>query len=274
MNAQRKKLTGVIAFAFVIALLASRLLHSPEPVYNGKPLSEWAEQYRTNHWSRWAGGAAEREAEFAVQQIGTNGIPFLLELVRARDSVMKLRLRKVFPVSWWIRLDLNQTRGEMERRVGVAGLVALGTNAVLAVPHLIELAEHHPMDDGPYPVTTALYELGPTAERAIPFLISRLTNDVLNERVSAAELLGKIQRRPNIVVPALIAYLERAISLGSDEDEVEVGKAVYPIAEFGTNARPAVPTLLSLLNHSSPYVRGVVTNVFHGLMPRPRPRHR
>jgi hypothetical protein len=264
MSARQRKLAGVIAFAFVISLLAWRLLHSPEPSYNGKPLTAWAEQYRTNHW-RWAGSAAEKDAEFAIQQIGTNGIPFLLELVRARDSVMKQRLRKVFPMSWWTRLDLIQTRGEVRRRVGVAGLLALGTNAVLAVPELIELASHHPMDDGPYPdsdghqmVMTALYGLGPTAEPAIPFLIPRLTNDALNERVIAAELLGKIQRRPNIVVPALIAYLERAISLGSDE--VEVGKAVYPIAEFGTNARPAVPTLLSLLNHSSPWVREIVTN--------------
>jgi len=124
---------------------------------------------------------------------------------------MKQRLRKVFPESWWTRLDLNQTRGETRRKVGLAGLVALGTNAVLAVPHLIELAAHHPMDDGPYPnsdghqiVMNALYELGPTAEPAIPFLIQRLTNNVANERISAAEILGKIQRRPNIVVPALI----------------------------------------------------------------------
>jgi HEAT repeat protein len=263
MNARQRKLAGIIAFAFVFAILAWRLLHSPEPAYNGKPLSAWAQQYLTNHWSRWAGSAAEREAEFAIQQIGTNGIPFLLELVRARDSVMKQRLRKVFPVSWWTRLDLDQTRGEMERRVGVAGLVALGTNAVFAVPHLIELASHHPMDDGPYPdsdghqiVMAALKDLGPNAESAVPFLIQQLTNSVASERAGAALVLGKIQRRPSIVVPALIAYLARAMSLGSDE----VGPAVYSIAEFGTNARPVVPTLLSLLNHSSPYVRERVTN--------------
>lgn len=169
MNARRTKLAGVILVAFVFALLAWRFLYSPEPVYNGKPLSAWAQQYGSNHWGG-ANRAADKEAEIAIRQIGTNAIPFLLDLIRVRDSALKRKLRPLIPRTWPQRLQLGDALGEI-RRTGAHGLAALGTNAPAAVPALLEIATHHPDEDGRYIACFALRTLGVAAESAIPFFI-------------------------------------------------------------------------------------------------------
>src|SRR6185436_15838719 len=167
MRAQ--KLLFVVVLAAVTASLAAWLfLRRVEPVYNGKPLTAWAQQYGSNNWSRRKELA--REAEFAIRQIGTNSIPILLDLMRARDSDLKKRLRKHLPQKWHDALHLNDDSGRM-RRIGAHGLAALGTNAPAAVPALIDLATRHPDEDGRYIAVFALRTLGPATEAAIPFYV-------------------------------------------------------------------------------------------------------
>jgi HEAT repeat protein len=257
MKAPRKKLIVALTLAFAVAItfLAWRSLYQPEPIYNRKPLSAWARQYGSNHWSG-ANRAADKEAELAIRQIGTNGIPFLLDLVRARDSAAKKKLRKALPRMWHARLYLNDRSGEI-RRVGAHGLAALGSNAPTAVPSLIEIATHHPDDDGRYIAVFAVRTLGSAAEPAIPFLIRCLTNKIDIIRDDAALGLGYIGLRPEIAVPALIQYLESVKSLNGGWQIID---AIDAVAHFGTNARPAVPVLVSLLNHSAADVRQSVTN--------------
>ena len=64
MNARMKKLVAVVVLVFLVATAFAWLfLRRVEPVYNGKPLTFWAQQYGSNNWS----GRKElaREAEFA-----------------------------------------------------------------------------------------------------------------------------------------------------------------------------------------------------------------
>src|SRR5437667_9235543 len=96
------------AFAGVIILLCLRFFYRPQPAYNGKRLSDWAEQYGSNHWSG-ANRSADREAEFAIRQIGTNGIPFLLTLMRVKESALKNKLRTMLPQRWHATLHLRDT---------------------------------------------------------------------------------------------------------------------------------------------------------------------
>lgn len=142
----------------LLLLMGLALFSGHEPTYQGKPLSGWAQQYGSNHWSG-ANRAADKEAEFAIQQIGTNSIPFLLDLIRARESALKKKLRTVVPQTWHDKLRLRDNSGKV-RRVGAHGLAALGTNAAAAVPALIELATNHPDDDGRYIAVFAIRTLG------------------------------------------------------------------------------------------------------------------
>jgi HEAT repeat protein len=169
---------------------------------------------------------------------------------------VKKKLRKVLPRTWHAKLHTNDNTGEI-RRMGAHGLAALGTNAAAAVPALIEIATRHPDDDGRYIAGFALRTLGSAAEPAIPFLLQRLTNKIDIIRDDAALGLGYIGLRPDIAVPALIQYLESVKSFNGGWQIID---AIDAVAHFGMNARPAVPLLVSLLNHSAPDVRQSVTN--------------
>jgi hypothetical protein len=255
VDARTKSFAAVAGLAFLVAAFVAWLfLRRVEPVYNGKPLTFWAQQYGSNNWS--ARKELAREAEFAVRQIGTNAIPFLLDLMQARDSDLKKGLRQHLPRKWHDPLRLNDNSGKV-RRMGAHGLAALGTNAPAAVPALIELATQHPDEDGRYIAVFALRTLGPAAEAAIPFYIQSLTNTDDTIRNEAAVGLGLIPHRRETTLPALLKYLESI--------ETSAGWELYhAIAllgfNFGTNAKPAVPRLLSLLTDSNANVREAVTN--------------
>lgn len=255
MNARDKTVAGGITITIVIAIVVWSVLIPPEPTYGGKPLTAWAEQYGSNHWSN-VDRAADREAEFAIRRIGTKAIPFLLDLIQAKDSILKKRLRSLVPQKWHQRLGIDGTSGQT-RRIGAHGLAALGTNAPTAVPTLIEFANRHPDEDGRYIAFFALRTLGLAAESAIPLFIQGLTNDVSIIRDEAAICLGGMHHRPEIVVPNLIQYLKFAKSSSSS---FECTDAVGLLGKFGTNAKASVPIMIELLEHSNPSVRLEATN--------------
>jgi hypothetical protein len=256
MSLRHKKLAGLILFAPLTVLLVWRFLYSAEPVYNGRSLSAWAQQYGSNNW-RGGGAPAAREAEAAIRQIGTNGIPFLLELMRVTDSGLKKKLRTIVSRSGHDPLSLKDTSSEI-RRVGAHGLAALGTNAPPStVPALIEIATHHPDEDGRYLAVFALRTLGVAAESAIPFFIQCLTNKESTIRDEAAIGMSCMSHRAEIVVPALIEYLKAA---KSSPHRYECTDTIASLGRLGTNARAAAPILVELLKHSDPYVRSEITN--------------
>jgi len=247
---------AVAILAVGIVVFVWKATYRPEPVYKGKALTHWAQQYGSNNW-RAGGREAAAEAQLAIQQIGTNGVPFLLDLIRTKESPTKTKLRNLLPPSWHTRLRLND-KGDEIRRTGAHGLAALGTNAPAAVPYLIQIASSHSEDDGRYIAAFTLRAMGHAAEPAIPFLVQCLTNRMETIRDEAALALGYLRLRHEIVVPALTDYLNAVIAAKAFGWEFQ--DAVASLSEFGTNATPAVPALLGLLNHSDAKVRSQVTN--------------
>jgi hypothetical protein len=253
LNPKKTLCLGLLVGALLLAMLG--LFSRREPTYQGRSLSGWAEQYGSNHWSG-NNRAAEKEAEFAIRQIGSNAIPFLLQLMQRRDSTAKTRLKAALPQKWYDTLGLRDRAGDV-RRIGAHGLAALGTNAPTAVAPLIDLAKNHPDEDGRYIAVFALGTLGSAAEPAIPFLVECLTNRTSIIRDDAVLGLGYIHRRPEISVPALIQHLKSASTLPGN---AEVVNTISSLAEFGDKAKAAVPLLLSLLNSQDSMIRETVTN--------------
>src|SRR6266699_3025722 len=85
------KRNRAIALAVLLAVIATvaafMALRPREPVYQGKRLSEWLEEF-----SRRGRGQINRQAENAIRQIGTNALPFLVADLCREDSPHKLAL--------------------------------------------------------------------------------------------------------------------------------------------------------------------------------------
>src|SRR3954464_13412647 len=96
---RRKVIIGILALVLcgVLAVVFWPEAERPEPIYNGRKLSQWAQSFGTN--------GAQREA--AIRAIGTNGISFYLEWVSYKPSLLKrarieiaARTRSWLPFEW------------------------------------------------------------------------------------------------------------------------------------------------------------------------------
>jgi len=91
----------------------------------------------------------------------------------------------------------------------------------------------------------------PTAKKSRPTPI----------RNEAAVGLVLIPRQWETALPPLIEYLESV----KTSSGWEITHAVELFGQLGANAKPAVPLLVSLLNHSDPRVREALTNHLAGI---------
>jgi len=250
MHARARRWFAILAMALVLlVLLAWAILSQREPVYRGKTLTDWGKQY---FFSQTANRAAAEEAQFAIRQIGTNHIPFMLNLIRATDRQWANKLRTFVP--------MNYDGSVMLRRSGAYAIAALGTNAPAAVPRLIEIATTHPDSDGRYYAVFALRNIGPAAEAAVPFYIQSLTNADPAIRNEAAMGLTSVPRHWQTSLPHLVRYMETVNVRGNPSREWEMKRAVALLGQMSTNAQPAVPMLLTFLNDPAASVREALTN--------------
>lgn len=241
----------------LVGWLGLSILSHREPSYHGRRLSDWARQYGANNWG--TNRVAAKEAEIAIQHIGTNGIPYLLQYMQRRDSALKAKLRKVIPRKWHNRLHLQDRAGDI-RRVGAHGIAALGTNAAGALPSLIQIATNHPDEDGRYIAVFAIRTLGPASEPALPFLIQCLTNSSAEIRDDAALGLGYNRLRPAVAVPALIQYVNFA---KTSPRSFEFRDAVESLARLSPGA--ALDIVLPMVDDPNPAHRDIATNLLSEL---------
>src|SRR6266850_1450075 len=88
-----------VLVALAIVTFASR---PPDPVYQGRRLSEWLTQLDTGRWPR----TMIIPADEAIRSMGTNVFPMVEHLIRYRDSALKKKLIKLSPKQYLIRLRI------------------------------------------------------------------------------------------------------------------------------------------------------------------------
>ena len=224
-------------------------------VYNGKALSTWIDDY----WHELApftppnaqSKEKQENALQAVQHIGTNALPFLMEEMRSTDSVIKTKTylwatkQHLFKIPMW--------PGFLRHQRAKIGFRMLGPRAQSVVPELIALLQstntkwYYKCD-----IEEILGSIGADAKAAVPTLTGFLssTNEWL--RRDAAMTLGKIGTDAELVIPALLA------NIGHTNGEVRY-RVVGAIGKFGDRAQKVCPeveqSLRSALKDSNQDVR-------------------
>jgi len=95
---KRRRIALILAGCAGAALLLILLWPEhrvPEPQYQGKTFSEWFEAY--NQSRTRPGFKGRPEAVHAIQEIGTNALPFLLDQLQHETPVWKVTLQKLAP---------------------------------------------------------------------------------------------------------------------------------------------------------------------------------
>jgi hypothetical protein len=143
----RRRLIIVLAGCALAAILTALLWHRdrvPEPQYQGKSFSEWLHLY--NQSGIRPGLQGRPEAVHALQQVGTNALPFLLHRIKHETPAWKVRLAKIAPrfpspirnSSFFKRLLQDKRAQQADSTISAFNV--LGSQAVPAGLELVRLA--------------------------------------------------------------------------------------------------------------------------------------
>ena len=248
---------GVVA----VALLLTQLLRPREPVYQGKRLSQWMDDFDGDEETL-------DRAMASVKAIGTNAVPFLVAAIRAKEPVWESKLV-------WLKWKLMGITGHWEARPGntptfkhqmhaTMAFQALGSSAEAAIPELTgmlqtedtagaaalalagigsnavpSLAAALTSTNARIRVVTAiaLGGVGSGATTVAPLLIHALKDDSYRVRGMAAQSLGELRQFPELVMPALLEALQ-------DTNSLVRLSAASGLGRLGAPAKPAIPALL------------------------------
>ena len=182
-----------------------------EPEYEGKPVSYWFKEYcRSGQKMGWDPDRRE-EATAALQQIGTNAIPYLLR--QAFDN----RPDSAFAT------EVYRVLNGLPRPRGVPPFVSSG----------VRLEE----------AGFLLKEIKPPASQLLPPLERRLNSRNLMERRQAIFILGGTGEGAEQAVPWLCSALK-------SPDHWEQVLALQSLRWIGPKAHAAVPDLINLIKES------------------------
>ena len=225
-------LSGVVAaLALVLVIVVA---HGPrEPTYQGKRLSEWLSD---THPAPGGVTVLSDASVSAVREMGTNALPFLMSMMRASDSSLKLQVVTLLSRQHLARIHFDST---LDRNIdGMRGIRALG---LAAKPIFRALADMALQADYPGQAINALTY----ADReVILHFIEALANRDRKIRARAAFALGSLRQAPDLVVPALTERLR-------DPDPEVRAQAASALGLYGRLAQSAIPLLTEVSHDAS-----------------------
>lgn len=164
------------------------------------------------------------------------------------------------------RVDLPYA--ERRRNRADWGFAILGPLGKPAMPELIALLQHH--DSGVRRTAArCLGHIGPEAEVAVPAILPLLSERNTGLPILAAmDALGEIHRMPEVVVPAMLAFLQ-----GSRAEWNYASPAMSVLRAYGAQATSAVPAIEAYLVHADADKRNNALNALNQIDPEAAARH-
>jgi HEAT repeats/HEAT repeat len=284
----RMRRAGAVAAVVVVVaagLVVGHFLSSREPVYQGKRLTEWLQQYTESKWAvpdtrfgrEWVEAQHIKmakkveEAKTAIRRIGTNAVPVCWELMKTKEACRwEVELLDIMPGELLDFLCLPRAGlyvGLAGRRqlMGQDGFEALGEEAKSVVPWLAKFLKDK-NEETRRNAALALGSMGPAAGEAVLELVRNLRDPDRDVRADVASALGDIHQMPEQSVPALIGILQ-AYSGNGTNDAPLAAMAAESLEFFGAQAKTAVPVLRELLNDPSLNVRSSASNALRRIGP-------
>lgn len=134
-----------LLLVIVIGVLVWLAMPPKEPAYKGKTLTYWLTHYTEGSPDGQEPTNQMNECKEAVRHIGTNAIPVLLRMLKAKDSFLKLKLMDLVERQDFVHLPLRSVEDDkMDVTLGFSLLGDLGTNAI---PELIAIYLHPPSEE-------------------------------------------------------------------------------------------------------------------------------
>ena len=232
---------GFFLVGVVVGWLAWRASGRREPVFEGRTLSNWLDHHvASSAASPPYGSPGWKEADDAIRHIGTNGIPTLLQMLRAKDRPPWVR--KLIETARRFGLRRLQYRYAVDlHEEAEYAFEMLGSTAASAVPELIRIYEQNLSPSSQSCTALALGHIGRGAEAALPVLIHDFAHTNADVRFHAVSAVMSIGGNPEVVIPALTRALE--------DSQVNVRwNALVGLSMFGWRGRSAVPEILKMLN--------------------------
>lgn len=211
-----------------------------EPCYQGKSLNQWIE---SNYSSITTSGAtapsSKAQAEEAIRQMGTNALPTLIRMIQARDSFIKRMLMDLAAKQHFLKLNFTPVN---RLRFGAAlSYEILGAAAKVQVPQLTNILTNSNIPQVRQCAATALGFIGEEAKSAAGALLVTAKDQDAQVRNSSLWALSRIHADPALVLPALIEGLNDSFSIAREN-------AAWALAQYGTLATSAIPTLTGTTN--------------------------
>src|SRR5437870_9613787 len=275
MNKSRIIASAIVSV--IVAGIAFFAFRSREPVYQGRPLSAWLEDldYGRPSFRREAVG----QAEAAVRQIGTNAVPFLVGMMRCKDSPFRKKMIALCSKQSFIKFPFRPPADTLQWR-GALGIYSLGPVGKAAIPELINLlTNQHTWIRGR--AAMALGKIGPDAAVAVPHLINALADKDEDVRACTCAVLSDLGPAAAGALPAVVECMKEtnhtvfsmALAAASnmrvqatlivpvlaakltDNDSRIRYSAATTLASYGSEARTAVPRLVEALKDPDKDVR-------------------
>jgi hypothetical protein len=226
---RRKMMIGFLALVACGILVVAFWPEKPEPVYDGRKLSEWLRIVATsrNGWSE--------EHTKAIDALGTNSIPFLLEWLAYEPGLPKKAQFKLAEISpEWLPLQGPSEDSKLHRAwAAYSALTVFREKAEPAIPQLLSYATNFARGRGkglPTDPDLSMYALIAIGRPAVPAILNLMTNENTNTRALIMRHAFHLCSEPSV-----LAQFERSL----DDPDQEVRYAA-------TNSLQAYKDMLAI----------------------------
>jgi hypothetical protein len=251
----RKRIVVSLAILLVVVLgiviWQVLRLPGPDPVVDGKPLTQWMDGYV-------GGPSATATANQVLEKVGTNAIPTLLRMLQKRDSAFKRMVMGWAQKQHFIKV--HYTPAERINQAAYFAFLKLGARGEAAVPALIQIFELNISPFSQQCTASSLASVGPAANVAIPILVNGLANSNPLVRQDIVNSLGRLHSEPELVVPTLTK------ALNDPAARVRI-TACLALGQVGAGAKQAVPALAKALNDADASVAGMAAMALRQIDP-------